>query len=158
MHIPGFRRRVLAGGETYVERRPDESLESYEQREAEAREAAYRPIPADERHAYEEGRRDQHRAEVQADRRVERPRRRGGFGLVGLLVVLVAALGVVWITLAAREGSFAQGGAVVDEKLAEVTQPARVAATEAVDRTGQAVQNAGQALENQGERIRENAR
>jgi hypothetical protein len=38
-----------------------------------------------------------------------------------------------------------------------VTQPARVAATEAVDRTGAAVQNAGEALENQGQRIRESA-
>lgn len=60
--------------------------------------------------------------------------------------------------LAAREGSFAAGGAVVDQKVAEVTQPARIAINETADRTGAAVQNAGQALETQGEKLRETTR
>ena len=107
-----------------------------------------------ERHGYDEGRRDQRRVD-RAEARAHR--RRGGVGLVSVLVVLVAALGVLWLILAAREGSFAGGGAVVDQKVAEVTAPARVAANEAVDRTGAAVQNAGQTLESQGERIRERA-
>ncbi|OYW42582.1 MAG: hypothetical protein B7Z38_04535, partial [Rhodobacterales bacterium 12-64-8] len=56
----------------------------------------------------------------------------------------VAAVGALWMVLAAQEGSFAAGGAVVDRKIAEITAPARVATNEAVVRTGAAVQNAGQ--------------
>jgi hypothetical protein len=156
MRIPGFTREDRVADTAYLERRPGESSEAFEARmaaAAEAREHGPAGEP-DRREAYVQGRRDERRREA----REERPRRRGGFGLVGLLVVLVAALGVVWLALAAREGSFAAGGAVVDQKIAAVTEPARDAATRAVDRTGQAVENAGQALENQGQRLREEAR
>jgi hypothetical protein len=158
MGIPGFgTRRTAAVGpagerEIVIERRTGETLEEYEARRAAARDVAHEH--GAERHGYEEGRKDQRRVD-RAEARTHR--RRGGFGLVGVLVVLVAALGVLWLILAAREGSFARGGAVVDQKVAEVTSPARTAATEAVDRTGAAVQNAGQALESQGARIREQA-
>jgi len=161
MRIPGFgpKRPLVAdtaNGRVVLERRPGESVEAFE-----ARRVAYerdlierdRAAPALGRdQAYVDGRRDQHRAEKRA------PRKRGGFGFATAFVVLVAALGVVWLALAAREGSFAAGGAVVDQKVAEVTTPARVAVNETVDRTGAAVQNAGQALENQGERLRDTAR
>lgn len=157
MTSPGFdrsEREAVAGPgpdvPDYVERRSGESNEQFEARLAAAADAAERGYTASTRQAYADGRRDQHRA--------DRARRRRGFGLAGLLVVVIAAVGVLWLVLAAREGSFAAGGAVVDQKLAEVTNPARVAANQAVDRTGAAVQNAGQTLETQGERLRETAR
>jgi hypothetical protein len=140
-----------AAGQVYIERRPGESAEAFEARlAAAARErtqpprfatGAKRPVVADSRRADP-----------------PRPRRRAGFGLVGIFVVLIAAVGVLWMVLAAREGSFAAGGAVVDQKLAEVTNPARVAVNQAADRTGAAVQNAGQSLEAKGEALREKAK
>ena len=161
MQIPGFGPRrspvVDAADHVVVERRPGESLEAFELRRAAhardvyERERAAKPMAAARGKAYAEGRRDQREMD-------KRARRRGGFGFVTVFVVLVAALGVVWLALAAREGSFAAGGAVVDQKVAEVTQPARVAINQTADRTGAAVQNAGQALESQGERLRETAR
>jgi hypothetical protein len=169
MHIPGFsrpEREPIAApdtGQVYVERRPGESPEDFEARLAaaarerrEVRETAageprvVHEVPA--REAYKAGRRDQHRAETRGGRR------RHGFGMAGLIIVVVAALGVLWLALAAREGSFAAGGAVVDQKLAEAAEPARVAISQAADRTGTAVQTAGQKLEAQGERLREQAR
>jgi hypothetical protein len=160
MRISGFGRRERqaihepAAGPAYVERRRGESAEAFEARlAAGANERTAATGTGEARDAYAAGRRDQQRVEPPAP-----PRRRHGFGLVGFLVVLVAAIGVVWVVLAAREGSFAAGGAVVDQKLAEVTSPARVAATQAVDRTGQAVKNAGQTLEAQGERIQDTAK
>lgn len=164
MRIPGFgaSRPIVPPTDSStapLERRPGESLEAFEERRAayQRERLASGATVSDQRRAYAEGRRDQHRAETR-DRVERRPRRRRGFPVISLLVVLVAAIGIVWLVLAAREGSFAAGGAVVDQKVAQVTEPARVAASQAVDRTGAAVQNAGQALENQGERIRENAR
>jgi hypothetical protein len=154
MRFPGFDRQDRAAvadpaaGQVYVERRHGESAEHFEARLATAarERAALHAAPAGRRPVVE--------------RRTERPERRRkghGFGLVGLMVVLVAAVGALWLVLAAREGSFAAGGAVVDRKLAEFTGPARVATNEAVDRTGAAVQTAGQSLEAQGQRIRETA-
>jgi hypothetical protein len=151
-----------ATGHVVLERRPGETTEAFEIRRAaherdvyereRAARAAAPGVAAARGKAYAEGRRDQHKAEKHAHRK------RGGFGFATVFVVLVAALGVVWLALAAREGSFAAGGAVVDQKVAAVTAPARVAVNETVDRTGAAVQNAGQALENQGEKLRETTR
>ena len=167
MQIPGFRpkRAVVvddATGRHVLERRPGETIEAFEIRRAAHERDLYErertaqasgPALASTRSkAYADGRRDQHRMEKVAHKK------RGGFGLVTAFVVLVAALGVVWLALAAREGSFAAGGAVVDQKVAEVTAPARVAINETADRTGAAVQNAGQVLENQGEKLRETTR
>ncbi len=175
MRIPGFsrpeRRPADSEAETaYLERRPGESGAAFEDRLAAAA-AARQPVA--QRAAYVEGRQDGHADERARDKRVrdehvreeqvrarraERPRRRGGgLGFAGVIVALVAVLGVLWLVLAARHGSFAAGGAVVDQKIAEVTSPAKVAADQAIDRTGQAVQNAGQALQSQGQRIRQAA-
>ena len=163
MRIPGFGapRPIVPPTESSslpLERRPGESVDAYEERRAAyARErlAAGATFP-DQRRADADHRRDQPRVETR-DRVEKRPRRHRGFPLISLLIVLVAAIGIVWLVLAAREGSFAAGGAVVDQKVSQVTAPARAAASQAVDRTGAAVQNAGQALENQGERIRDKA-
>ena len=84
-------------------------------------------------------------------------RHRGGLGLLGLLIFALAVAGGGYLTLAAREGSFAAGGAAVDRQVAAVTNPAREAAVEAVDRTGYAVQQAGQTVEEQGKKIRDKA-
>jgi hypothetical protein len=167
MQIPGFgpKRTVLindATGQVVLERRPGESVEAFEVRRAaherdlyereRVAKAAGPAVTAERGKAYAEGRRDQHKAEKHVHKK------RGGFGFATAFVVLVAALGVVWLALAAREGSFAAGGAVVDQKVAEVTAPARVAINQTADRTGAAVQNAGQALETQGEKLRETTR
>src|SRR3712207_6494477 len=101
-----------APAELAVERQPGETIESYEPRRAAYANEGIGARSVREREAYAEGRRDQHRRE-------HRPRRRRGFGWAGLIVVVVAALGVLWVALAAREGSFAAGGAVVDEKIAD---------------------------------------
>lgn len=161
MRIPGFGRRDRgavddpAAGQVYVERRPGESTEAFEARlAAVARERAALAASSPRRGRVPPRERDTVRIDP---RPVPKRRPGGGLGLVSLVVVLVAALGLVWTVLAAREGSFAAGGAVVDRKIAEVTQPARLAANQAVDRTGAVVQNAGQALASQGQRIRQTA-
>lgn len=158
MRIPGFNRPEREPivdpdtGQVYVERRRGESQEAFEARlAAVARErridhASIRPADAP----------PLARPAPRAEAPTRRHRRRG-LGLAGLIVVLVAVLGALWMALAAREGSFAAGGAVVDQKLAQVTEPARLAANRAADRTGQAVEQAGQKLEAQGERIRDKA-
>ena len=154
MRVPGFgpRRPVVetVDGPVVIERRPGEPVESFE-----ARRAAYAHdrVSTDaaaklRREVYAEGRRDQQKI----DRHAARPS--AGAVMLSTLVVLVAAVGVLWMVLAVQHGSFAGGGAVVDRTLAGISQPARVAANDAVDRTGVAVQSAGQALESQGERLR----
>lgn len=165
MRFPGFGRLERhpvtdpAAGQVYVERRHGESPEAFEARLAAAasERAALHGDAVARREVIEERRIEErrHRARGSEDRRkVERPRRRNGANMLGFVVVLVAAVGALWLVLAAREGSFAAGGALVDRKIAEVTAPARVATNEAVDRTGAAVQSAGQSLEAQGSRIR----
>ena len=160
MRILGFGRTERqaiadpAAGQVYVERRPGESPAAFEARLAAAARERANPTFGSRRTIAGDPRREAARHEPP---RIEK-RRRGGFGIVGLVVVLVAALGVMWVVLAAREGSFAAGGAVVDQKLAQVAHPARVAVNQAADRTGAAVQNAGATLEAQGERIRETAK
>jgi hypothetical protein len=105
--------------------------------------------------AYREGRADQRKVDHD---KVERARkRRGGIGLLGLLIVALAVAGGGYLTLAAREGSFAAGGAAIDRQVSAVTTPATDAATQALDRTGAAVQQAGQAVEQQGEKLRQQA-
>ncbi len=86
--------------------------------------------------------------------RREARRRRSKAPMVGLLIALVAVIGIVWMVLAFREGSFAAGGAVVDAKIAQVSEPARQAAENAAQRSGEAVEKAGQSLEEQGRKIK----
>jgi hypothetical protein len=108
--------------------------------------------------AYREGRIDERRsegrivgpaapAEVNAAYRRGRaeaaPRRRGGAPILTLLVLLIVIFGAVMLYLAAQNGSFARGGAVIDRDLSQATQPVR----KAEDKTGQALKNAGAHLQ-----------
>ncbi|HSZ50860.1 MAG TPA: hypothetical protein VK801_04755 [Caulobacteraceae bacterium] len=107
-------------------------------------------VGARETQAYREGRIDERRDEAagagsasRAQIRAANRRRRGGVPILGLLVLLVVIFGSVMLYLAAENGSFARGGAVVDRDLSQATQPVR----RAEDRTGQALQNAGEHLQ-----------
>jgi len=92
---------------------------------------------ADMRRAYDHGRLD------------ERSRRRG-FGPLGFILVLVAAVGVILVVFAIREGSFSAGGAVVDNKLVQATSGVAPAIDNAATKTGTAMETAGQNLKDQG--------
>lgn len=72
------------------------------------------PSTADVEAAYDKGRRD------------ERSRHRS-HPILTLVVAVIALVGGTMIYLAAREGSFAQGGQVVDHQLSQATQNAQVA-------------------------------
>ncbi len=111
--------------------------------------------------AYKEGRLDERRGADHAEPRATKAdideaydrgrvdgRRRGGggFGLIGLLLLVVLVVGGVMLYLAARNGSFSSGGAVVDRNIATVTQKAQAPIRSAADKTGNALQNAGQDL------------
>jgi hypothetical protein len=115
-------------------------------------------VGAQETQAYREGRIDERQAEAagtsaasqaqvraayRRGRAAAAPRRRGGAPIIGFLVLLVVIFGSIMLYLAAENGSFSRGGAVIDRDLSQATQPVR----RAEDRTGQALQNAGEHLQ-----------
>lgn len=91
------------------------------------------------REAFAAGRRLGHRE--------ARRRRRGRHPMLGLLVGVVAVAGAAMLALAAREGSFARGGQVVDQNLSAAAGQAQSAGADALARTGQAIRDAGASLE-----------
>jgi hypothetical protein len=95
---------------------------------------------ADLERAYEKGRMD------------ERLRHRSHPILAALLFV-AAVVGVGMIYLAAHEGSFSRGGAVVDQKLATAADKTQVASQDAAV----AAVNAGQTVQDAGQTLRENS-
>jgi len=97
------------------------------------------PRPPESREAFAAGRRLGHRE--------ARMRRRKGHPMIGLLVGLVAVAGAAMLALAAREGSFARGGQVVDQNLSAAAGQAQNAGADAIAKTGQAIQSAGASLE-----------
>ncbi len=110
---------------------------------------------ADRTRAHREGRADQRLSDTP---KIERKKHHhAGLGVLGFLIIALAVAGGGYLTLAAREGSFAAGGAVVDRQLTAMTSPARDAASQTLDRTGFAVQQAGQTVEAQGKKLREKA-
>jgi hypothetical protein len=88
---------------------------------------------ADLREVYERGRRD------------ERARHRSS-PVIGLLLLLVAAAGGTVVYLAVREGSFTNGGAVVDRTISAASDKAQAPIRHAADSTGAALENAGETL------------
>jgi len=94
------------------------------------------------------------KAELQAaylrGRRDQRLRRRSSPMIVASLVA-IAAVGAVILFYAAREGSFARGGQVVDAKLSHATGVLVPDAVDtAVSATGAAMQNAGERIKDRG--------
>ncbi len=121
---------------------PPETLDASQQQVSRARversiaerEAASRRITGRSwRDAYDRGRRDE-RA------------RHGGFSLVSAVVLMAAVIGGGAIFLAAREGSFAAGGQLVDHQLTTAADKAGTPLRGAADRAGNALENAGQNL------------
>ena len=94
--------------------------------------------PPGTRHAFAAGRR--------LGQREARVRRRG-HPMLGLLLGLVAVAGAAMLALAAREGSFARGGQVVDQNLSAAAGQAKTAGADALAHTGQAIQNAGASID-----------
>ena len=86
--------------------------------------------------AYEKGRKDEGR----------RPRRRRGSPLFSFLILIVVAAAAGLFYLAAQNGSFASGGAVVDQHLSQASQTVQAPFKHAADQAGNALENAGQTL------------
>lgn len=103
-----------------------------------APDAAAPPRSPEARDAFAAGRRLGHR---------EARLRRRSHPMLGLLVGVVALAGAAMLALAAREGSFARGGQVVDQNLSAAAGQAQTAGADALARTGQAIQNVGASLE-----------
>ena len=78
--------------------------------------------------------------------RLDERRRRRGSPVLGLLVAVVVLVGALMLYLAARNGSFSSGGAVVDRNLTTAAQKAEAPLRGAADKAGNALQNAGQDL------------
>jgi hypothetical protein len=87
--------------------------------------------------AYERGRLEEAR---------RNPRRRRGHPLFSFLILIAVAAAALMFYLAAQKGSFANGGAVVDNDLATASQKAQAPFRRAADRAGDTLQNAGQTL------------
>ncbi|MEI9964147.1 MAG: hypothetical protein WDM92_05010 [Caulobacteraceae bacterium] len=91
-----------------------------------------RPVltDADVKKAYDRGRRD------------ERARRRS-HPILALVITVAALMGAGLTVLAAKEGSFARGGQVVDHKLVAAAGQAQIATQQATDKVQQAAPSTG---------------
>jgi ABC-type Fe3+ transport system permease subunit len=89
------------------------------------------------RRAYERGRRD--------ERATRHPRRRGS-PVFATVVVLALCAGAFVVYLGVSQGSFTNGGQVVDQNIANAKAQAQQAGRNAVDSAGNALENAGQTL------------
>lgn len=87
--------------------------------------------------AYERGRQEEAR---------RKPKRRRGHPLFSFLILIIVAAAALMVYLAAQKGSFANGGAVVDNDLATASQKAQAPFRRAADRAGDTLENAGQTL------------
>jgi hypothetical protein len=117
------------------------------------RAAATGSVRTPEAKAYREGRIDERRAETRAGPqpwgdsapragRAQEPVRRRGAPLISLIVFLIVVFGAIMLYLAAKNGSFAQGGAVIDHSLSNAAAPVR----RAEDKTGATLEHAGERL------------
>ncbi len=91
------------------------------------------------REGYAKGARDEQRVMVRRQRRRSHP-------VIALAVFAAAVSGIGFMGLAYEEGSFAAGGAVVDQKLGEWRADLTGAAGRAGDQGGHAVQSVGQSI------------
>ena len=95
--------------------------------------AAHKSADRALREAYDRGRRDE---------RARRP----AFSLVSVAVLMAAIVGGGALYLAVKEGSFSQGGAVVDHSLSSASDKVQAPVRGAADRAGSALEHAGQNL------------
>ncbi len=95
--------------------------------------------PQDLRVAYERGRADERKA------RKRHP-------ILMSLTIVAALVGGVVIVLAAREGSFAGGGARFDEGVSEAATRAEPVVRDAASEAGAAIKDAGRSLSDSGPR------
>jgi hypothetical protein len=70
---------------------------------------------------------------------------------------VIAIVGAGLLYLAAREGSFAGGGAVIDHKLAEAGAQADAQTAPVIDKAGAMAEQAGDALTAKGQAMRNRA-
>lgn len=106
--------------------------------------------------AYKEGRLDERRVDPAADPRAAKAevdaaydrgrmegRRRRGFPILGLAVLLVFIFGALMLYLTISRGSVSKGGAAVDQSISTVAQKAQAPLRGAADKAGNALENAG---------------
>ena len=98
------------------------------------------------REGYAKGARDEHRVMTRRARRRSHP-------LIGFVVLVAAVCGVGFLGLAYETGSFAGGGAVIDQKLAEWRTDILGAAGNAGEQGGHAMQSVGQSISTQSRQL-----
>jgi hypothetical protein len=89
------------------------------------------------------------RAEIDAaynKGRWDEARRHRGSPLFSFLILLVVAAAALIFYLAAQNGSFSNGGAVVDKHLSQASQTVQAPFRRAAGRAGDALEQAGQSL------------
>ena len=86
------------------------------------------------------------RAEIQAAYERGRAQRRGVSPLLSLVMLIAVVVAGALIYLAVRNGSFSNGGAVVDNGLDKVAQTVDAPIKNAAENTGAALQKAGDKL------------
>lgn len=85
--------------------------------------------------------------------RLEGRRGRPALAAIGATFVVVALLSLGALVLAINNGSFAAGGAEIDQQVATATAPAREMAADAAQRSGEALRRAGEDLQAQGRQL-----
>jgi hypothetical protein len=123
--------------------------------EAAAPEAWWRwnPYRRDINHAEAQGRRQGYAKGERHERRVMAHRRRRRHPIFAFVVLVAAVSGLGFAGLAYEAGSFAGGGAIVDQKLGEWRADLMGAASRAVDQGGHAVQGVGQSISSQSQQL-----
>ena len=111
----------------------------------------YRRTP---RQVEAQGEREGYAKGVQDEQRVmARRERRRGHPVFALVVLFAAVAGVGFMGLAYEMGSFAAGGAVVDQKLGEWRGDITGAAGRIGDQSGHAVQSVGQSISSHSQQL-----
>ncbi len=115
---------------------------------------SWNPYRRSSRQLQAEGRREGYDKGVRDERRVMvRRQRRSSHPVFALVVSLAAVSGVGLIGVGYVEGSFAAGGAVVDQKLGEWRANMTGAAGRAGDQGGHAVQSVGQSISSHSQQL-----
>jgi hypothetical protein len=89
--------------------------------------------------------------------RIDERKRHHRSPLLTTILVVVAVVGAVVLFYAFREGSFASGGAAVDNKISQVSAQAMPAVENAASSADAMAQQAGDKLKSQGQTIQQDA-